>query len=127
MSSPLNPISEQSVMANVGITEQDVERRKRFVGLSGQDLQRIAGVRDLVVRHADELTATFFQYLSGFDEARVLLGYKELTEQARVLKREHLIAMVGGKYDLKYVEQRIKLGLLYGRVGLETKVFLGAF
>jgi hypothetical protein len=35
--------------------------------------------------------------------------------------------MVEGRYDLEYVEQRIALGLLYGRVGLPTKVYLGAF
>lgn len=127
MSSPLTPISEHTVMANMGITEQDVERRKRFVNMLPIDLERIASVRDIVARNADALTRGFFEYLANFDEARVLLGYKELTDQARALKREHLLSMVGGSYDLKYIEQRIRLGLLYGRVGLEIKVFLGAF
>ena len=111
----------------MGVDEHDVERRKRFVGLVTQDLERIAAIRDIVVPRADELMQTFFEYLNGFEEARVLLGYRELTEQAKTLKREHLIAMVGGSYDVHYVEQRIKLALLYGRVGLEVKVFLGAF
>jgi rsbT co-antagonist protein RsbR len=127
MPSSPTPISERTVMANMGITEADVERRRRFVGLVPQDLERIERVRDLVVRHADELTKTFFHYLAGFDEARVLLGYRELADQARLLKREHLIALAQGRYDLGYIEQRIKLALLYGRVGLEIKVFLGAF
>lgn len=127
MPSPLTPISERTVMGNMGVDEQDVERRKRFVGLVAQDLERIAAIRDIVTPRADELMQTFFQYLNGFEEARVLLGYRELTEQAKALKREHLIAMVAGKYDAHYVEQRIKLALLYGRVGLEIKVFLGAF
>ncbi|MGE5184168.1 MAG: protoglobin domain-containing protein [Acidobacteriota bacterium] len=127
MPSPFTPISERTVMANMGVTEQDVERRKRFVGLVPQDLERIAAVRDVVASHADELAHTFFQYLAGFEEARVLLGYRELTEQAKALKRDHLIALAGGTYDVNYVEQRIKLALLYGRVGLEVKVFLGAF
>ena len=126
-SGTLTPISERTVMANMGVNEADVERRKRFVGLGPEDLARIASVRTLVTENAAELTDTFFQYLGRFEEARVLLGYRELTEQARSLKREHLIAMVQGKYDVAYVEQRIRLGLLYGRVALEIKVFLGAF
>ncbi len=73
MSSALTPISEQSVMANIGITEQDVERRKRFVGLVPEDLERIAGIRELVVKHAEQLTTTFFDYVARFEEARVLL------------------------------------------------------
>ena len=125
--SPLTPISERQVMANMGITDQDIERRKRLVGLDANDAQRVAKIRPLITEHADELTRAFFHYLSGFEEARVLLGYADLAGQARALKKEHLVAMVGGVYDQAYVEQRLRLGLLYGRVGLETKVFLGAF
>jgi rsbT co-antagonist protein RsbR len=121
------PISEKTVMSNVGITEADVERRKRFVGLDAADQQRLAAIRDLITTHADELTDVFFRHLANLSEAKVLLGYRELTNQARTLKRAHLIEMVSGKFDLQYAEQRIRLGLLYGRVGLETKVFVGAF
>jgi rsbT co-antagonist protein RsbR len=121
------PISEKTVMSNVGITEADLERRKRFVGLEDGDQQRLAAIRELVTRNADELTDVFFRHLAHLSEAKVLLGYRELTNQARTLKRAHLVEMVGGKYDLHYAEQRIRLGLLYGRVGLETKVFVGAF
>src|SRR5690348_12188808 len=103
MPSTLTPISERAVMANMGITPEDVERRKRLAGLTSEDLARIASVRDLVTQNADPLTEAFFQFLAGFEEARVLLGYRELTEQARALKREHLIAMVQGKYDTAYV------------------------
>lgn len=127
MPSPPTPISERTVMGTMGITEQDMERRRRFVGLVPQDLERIARIRDTITRHADDLAKTFFQFLAGFDEARVLLGYRELADQARQLKREHLLSLVQGTYDMAYVEQRIKLALLYGRVGLEIKVFLGAF
>jgi rsbT co-antagonist protein RsbR len=127
MQSPLTPISERTVMANMAITDTDVERRKKFVSLGAEDVRRLREVRDRVLPHVDELASSFFQYLSGFEEARVLLGYRELTDQARRMKREHLIAMVEGQYDVAYVEQRIKLALLYGRVGLESKVYLGAF
>ncbi|HEY5950465.1 MAG TPA: protoglobin domain-containing protein [Kofleriaceae bacterium] len=114
-------------MSNVGITEADLVRRKQFVGLGPADEQRLSQIKQLIVEHADELTDVFFQHLAHLSEAKVLLGYRELTMQARSLKRTHLIEMVSGKYDLAYAEQRIRLGLLYGRVGLETKVFVGAF
>lgn len=121
------PITEKTVMSNVGITEADLARRKQYLGLGPDDQQRLAAIRELISTHADELTDVFFHHLASLSEAKVLLGYRELTNQARSLKRAHLIEMVGGKYDLAYAEQRIRLGLLYGRVGLETKVFVGAF
>jgi rsbT co-antagonist protein RsbR len=121
------PITEKTVMNNVGITEADVSRRKQLVGLTEADVQRLVAIREVITRHADELVEAFFQHLAGIAEAKVLLGYRELSQQARMLKRAHLLEMVSGEYNLGYVEGRIKLGLLYGRVGLDTKVFVGAF
>jgi rsbT co-antagonist protein RsbR len=127
MSPSPHPITEQTVMANVGITEADLVRRKQYVGLGPEDEQRLAAIRGLITQHADELTDVFFDHLARLSEAKVLLGYRDLTEQARALKRAHVVQMVSGRYDLAYAEQRIRLGLLYGRVGLATKVFVGAF
>lgn len=114
-------------MANVGITAAEIERRKKFVGLGPEDLTNIAAIKPVIAKNVDALVDAFFAHLAGLDEAKVLLGYKELASEARSLKRAHLLEMVEGKYDLAYVEQRIRLGLLYGRVGLPTKVYLGAF
>ncbi|HTL37320.1 MAG TPA: protoglobin domain-containing protein [Kofleriaceae bacterium] len=114
-------------MQNVGITDAEMDRRKQFVGLGPDDLARLAVSKPVIVKNVDQLTDTFFKHLAGIQEAKVLLGYPELTRQARELKRAHLIEMTEGKYDIGYAQQRIKLALLYGNVGLETKVFVGAF
>lgn len=119
--------SEANVMQAIGLDEQELVRRKRFVALETADLARIASIRDVVIAAVDDLTATFFGHLATLPEARVLLGYPELADRARAMKREHLIAMAAGTYDLAYVAQRVRLGLLYGRAGLEARVYLGAF
>lgn len=121
------PVTEQTVMANVGITAAELERRKQYVGLKAEDMACLAAIRELITKNVDTLVDTFFAHLAPLPEAKVLLGYKELANEARAMKRAHLIDMVSGTYDLDYATQRIRLGLLYGRVGLETKVFVGAF
>jgi rsbT co-antagonist protein RsbR len=108
-------------------TEGEIERRRRFVDLRADDLERIASIKDLVVKRADEFSAAFFDHLAKLEEARPLFGNAAVLEQARQAKRAHLVGMVGGNYDRNYVEQRLKLAMLYGRVGLESRVFLGAF
>ena len=127
MAEQLKPLAEDVVMANMGITEATIERRKKVVGLGPDDYKRIASIREILEKNADAFTAAFFNFLGGLEEARVLLGYKELTNQARALKREHMLQMAHGKYDMAYAEQRVRLGMLYGRVGLDLRVFLGAY
>jgi rsbT co-antagonist protein RsbR len=109
------------------LNDHDIERRKRFVDLQSVDLARIASVRDLVVQSADQFSASFFNYLADIGEAGALFSNPTVLEEARRLKREHLAAMVAGDYGQHYVEQRLRLGMLYSTVGLDVRVFLGAF
>jgi rsbT co-antagonist protein RsbR len=127
MTEPIPSNSVQALMRDMGLDQAAIERRRRIAGLAAPDLARIAAIKDLVTQHVDVCATAFFNHLAGLDEARPLMTSRALFERARQLKAEHLVAMVQGDYGSKYVEQRIELGALYARTGLDTRVFLGAF
>jgi rsbT co-antagonist protein RsbR len=105
----------------------DAERRRRYVDLGPEDVARIAAIREAVLDGLNELVDGFFNYLSRIEEAQPFFRKRDLVEEARRLKREHLIAMVSGEYGAAYVEQRLLMGQLYGRGQLDSRIFLGAF
>lgn len=109
------------------INDEEIARRQTFVDLGHEDLVRILTVKNLIVQNVDQFVAAFFDYLQKFEEAAPLFKNRQVLDDARRLKREHLIAMVQGEYGIAYVEERIRLGLLYSSVGLQVQVFLGAF
>lgn len=122
-----DPTSTQLLMRDMGLTEQALEQRRKIAGIEAVDLRRIASLRELVESNIESYVGTFMTYLSRLDEASGLFSNKVLTERARRLKAEHLISMVRGSYGTEYVTQRIELGLLYSRAGLELPTFLSAF
>jgi rsbT co-antagonist protein RsbR len=124
---PFQQGASQTLMHEMGLNNATIERRKRIVGFESADLRRIAAIKDLVTQHTDEYITTFFNHMSGLDEARPVLASHAIVEKARQLQRDHLVAMVQGDYGAKYVEQRLELGSLYARVGLEPGVYLGAY
>jgi rsbT co-antagonist protein RsbR len=119
-------VSEQALMVEMGLTAQNIEHRKKYVGLDPTDQVRIRSIKELVHAHAEEFTSVFFSSLSSLDEAKPLLASRELLDRARRQELAHLLAMVDGDHGLVYVEQRVQLARLYSR-GLEARVFLGAF
>jgi len=128
MANDLVSEADSAVAREMGLlSEQAVERRLKAVALGSADLARIARARQHILGHIEEYTAGFFGYLGELDDAREFMRNRDAVEQARRLKLEHLIAMVGGQYGTEYVQQRIKLGRLYSRAGLEMRLFLGAF
>lgn len=109
------------------LTAQDVERRKRLVGLTSDDLERIASIKSSVTQKAEQLTAAFFDYVRSLDGTSALFRNVAALDEAKRLKHEHIMAMAAGDYGVAYVQQRVQLGALYSKVGLDIQVFLGAF
>src|ERR1700676_4194723 len=111
----------------LALTENDIKRRKAFIGLEAADIERIRSVRNLVERNVDDYVATFFRSLETLEEAAPLFANPAILADIKTRKREHLMALVAGEYGIPYAEQRIALGMLYSKVGLDVRVFLGAF
>lgn len=110
-----------------GLRVDEVKKRFNFIDLTSEDVTQIRTVKDAVLDHLDEHVGAFFGYLKRFDAARPLFTRADLIEQAKQLKRDHLVAMVEGEYGLHYVEQRSRLGHLYSRAQLPMSLFIGAF
>jgi len=128
MANDLASEADNAVAQEMGLlSEQAIARRHKAVALGTEDLARIARIREAILPRVEEYAAAFFGYLGELDEAREFLRNRDAVEQARRLKTEHLVAMVGGQYGPAYALQRIKLGRLYSRAGLELRLFLGAF
>jgi len=109
------------------VLDYDVERRRRFVNLQPIDLEHIAELKEDVLKHLDEHVEAFFSYLDALPEAGGLFPGSDMRAEAIRLKRDHLTAMVGGEYGKDYVEQRVTLGIVYSRAGLDARMFLGGF
>lgn len=122
------PEPQSAQLSNaLSLSDQEIARRKTFVGLDSDDVARIVSLKALVTQHADEYVETFFERVAAVSQTTAFLRRHEVLDEAKRLKRDHLMEMMGGRYERHYVEQRIRLAVLYSRHGLETAVFLGAF
>jgi rsbT co-antagonist protein RsbR len=124
---PASPHGAAQPAANAIYSEREAERRCKFVGLGHEDIARILTIKSVMTENVDRFTDAFFDFLSHLEEAAPLFKSRAVLDEAKKLKREHLIAMAQGEYGSAYADQRVRLGVLYARVGLDIRVFLGAF
>ena len=67
MAESIQQASVQALMSEMGLAEQNIERRRRLVGLDPSDLTRIAAIKEQVSRHVEEHTKVFFDHLSTLE------------------------------------------------------------
>jgi len=105
----------------------DLDRRLSFGNIGPEDRACIDEIKDDVLERLDEHVEAFFSHLARHEEAQGLLRRSDVMEDARKLEREHIIAMVSGRYGHSYFEQRFRLGEIYNRAQVDIALFMGAF
>jgi len=120
-------MADLTLVKEMNITDADVQRRLKLVGFGPGDADRVRTFADLITGRAEEFAGAFFDHMSGFEEAAGLFKNPKALETARRMKADHLRGMARGEYGLDYVAERLNLGTLYARCGLDLRVFLGAF
>jgi signal transduction histidine kinase len=105
----------------------EIERRLDFVGYTEADRRLLGDLRPLLEREAERLVAAFYRHLLSFDATRRLLADPEVKERLLRKQRTYLLSLGGSAVDEVYLEERIRIGDVHERVGLEPRYYLGAY
>jgi rsbT co-antagonist protein RsbR len=111
----------------LSVTDEDAEQRQKIAGFTKDDTVRVIALKDMIQARTDHYVEVFFNHLAKIGAARDLFAKRSVLEQAKQRKREHLLALTGGRCDRGYIEQRIDLAVLYARHGMEPKECIGAY
>ena len=107
--------------------KEELEERLAFLGLSESDRVLLAELRPLLERHADRFVAAFYRHLLSFDATRRVLADPEVKERLLGKQRDYLLSLTAPRIDEAYVEDRLRIGEVHARVGLEPRWYLGAY
>ena len=98
-----------------------------FFEITDEQLHRLAELRPVLEKRADELVAAFYRHLLSFPATRKLLRDPSVTERLLVVQRAYLLSLATPTIDDAYVEQRRAIGAVHERIGLAPTWYLGAY
>ncbi|RIL04811.1 MAG: hypothetical protein DCC71_12760 [Proteobacteria bacterium] len=107
--------------------KEDLEERLAFLAWSDTDERLLAELAPLLDRHADRFVAAFYRHLLSFDGTRQLLISPEVKERLLRKQREYLLSLGDAALDDGYGEDRLRIGQVHERIGLEPRWYLGAY
>jgi signal transduction histidine kinase len=110
------------------LTKDELHKRKRYLEITSEDEQRLRAVHEYVVPHLDEMVDRFYDYLLAHEEtSRLLMASSGRLEKLREIQKQYFLDLTCGRYDVAYLEDRVKVGLAHQRIGLSPEWYLGAF
>jgi signal transduction histidine kinase len=105
----------------------DLAQRLAFLDLTEEDRRLLAELRPTLEQHADRFVSAFYRHLLSFEPTRRLLADPKVKERLLVKQREYLLSLAGTEIDEAYVEDRLHIGRVHERIGLEPRFYFGSY
>jgi signal transduction histidine kinase len=98
-----------------------------FFDLPDDAVAKLAELRPMLEKRADDLVAGFYRHLLAFPETRKLLRDPKVTERLLQEQKAYLLSLASPAIDEPYLAQRRRIGEVHERIGLSPTWYIGAY
>jgi rsbT co-antagonist protein RsbR len=120
-------LSEPSLMQTMGLTEQEIARRKAFFEFHDDDVERLRGLHELARQYADAVVEDFYGHLLAFEESRGFFTDPAVLQRVKAAQKQYFLRLTVGEYGAAYVEDRLRVGTAHEQINLPLKLYVGAY
>lgn len=114
-------------MRRLKLDADELASRRRFFGITQEDLDRLGGLRGFAERRMSGIIDGFYDLLLDHPKSREFLSDPEVVSRLKRAQQRYFLGLFDGRCDLDYVEDRLRVGHVHERVGLPLKWYLGAY
>lgn len=118
--------TDQTLLEQMRITDFEVEHRKTLFSFSGVDAQLLKSCKSIIEQNIDAVVFDFYRMQTSIPEIALLIGDSDTLDRLRSAQRRYILDLFSGLYDLEYINNRLRIGLVHKRIGVEPKLYLSA-
>jgi diguanylate cyclase len=119
-------VTDQTLLEQIRITAFELEHRKAALGFTADDEAALGSCRALVTERLEQIVSEFYAIQTSTPEIALLIGDADTLHRLRNAQRRYVLDLFSGLYDLEYVNNRLRIGLVHKRIGVEPKLYLAA-
>ncbi|GAC1376402.1 MAG: protoglobin domain-containing protein [Aquirhabdus sp.] len=119
-------ITDRTLLQQMRITESEVESRKALLSFTSNDVNALIKCSPIIHERLDSIVNDFYRQQTSVPEIALLIGDADTLAKLRYAQRRYISDIFSGIYDLEYVNNRLRIGLVHKRIGVEPKLYLSA-
>lgn len=118
--------TDLTLLEQMRISELEIAYRQSLLGFDDGDCMRLKSCRPLIESKVDALVDHFYQQQTSVAEIALLIGDAGTLERLQKAQHKYVLDLFSGVYDLEYANNRLRIGLVHKRIGVEPKLYLAA-
>jgi len=116
-----------TVAQEMGIDLAEITQRKEFLEFGATDIALLKNIHGQISAARQGFAEGFYEYLRSFDKLNPLLRDDETVARLKRAHNVYFSQLTKGEYNWEYVKNRLKVGAVHSRIGLEPKWYVGAY
>lgn len=115
------------IVNHIGLSDAEIEQRKNYLEFTAHDAELLT---ELHARHEDHVTDiadVFYDHLLKFPPLRQMLSDPATLAQLKKSQSHYFDTLTSGNYDGQYVAERLRIGVVHQRIGLDPKWYIGGY
>lgn len=118
--------TDQTLVEQMKISDIEITRRKDLLNLTSEDVKSLTSHKLLIEENIDAIVEGFYEQQTQVDEIALLIGDADTLRRLKNALRKYILDLFSGFYDTEYVNNRLRIGLVHKRIGVEPKLYLSA-
>lgn len=115
------------VVAELGLDSGHIALRKAFLEFGEDDVHVLRRVHALLNESKYSFADEFYEHLLKFPELQPFLSDAESLSRLKKVQTSYFAGMTAGDYDDDYVRNRLRVGVVHQKIGLDTQWYIGAY
>ncbi len=118
--------TDQTLVEQMKISDIEIARRKNLLNLTSEDMKMLTNHKIFIEENVNSIVKSFYEQQTQVDEISLLIGDADTLRRLQTALRKYILDMFAGYYDTEYVNNRLRIGLVHKRIGVEPKLYLSA-
>lgn len=120
------PRTDKTLFEQLQMSDTEISQRMALLELSQNDLNLLSQQKNLIENNIDQIVEEFYQRQTAIDEIALLIGDADTLSRLNAAQRHYVIDLFSGQYGHDYVNNRLRIGMIHKRIGVEPKLYLSA-
>lgn len=116
-----------NIAKKLNLDDAEIARRKSFLEFTDNDAALLREMHAQLQASSEEFAGDFYQHLLSFPEIADLIADEAMLARLKQAQARHFSQLTEGEYDEEYVHQRLHVGVVHQRIGLDPKWYIGAY
>jgi diguanylate cyclase (GGDEF)-like protein len=118
--------TDKTLIEQMRITDFEISGRKDMFSICANDAKSLKRARPYIEAELGRLVEDFYELQTSVPDIALLIGDSDTLHRLRNAQRIYILDLFAGYYDIEYVNNRLRIGLVHKRIGVEPKLYLAA-